>query len=58
MARFASKVRIGEGVGGEEGPKRMSGTGVPMSMAKITTSKGEAKPNRAPNTNATKKSKE
>ena len=39
MARFKGTVRLGEGVSGKEGQKRMSGTEVPVGKAKITTSK-------------------
>jgi hypothetical protein len=44
MAKLTGKIRLGEGVKGKPGPKRMSGTEVPVSQAKITTSKSEPKP--------------
>ncbi len=44
MARYSSKVRLGEGVTGTPGAERMSGTEVPVSKAKITTSKSEPIP--------------
>jgi len=44
MARYTTKVRLGEGVSGKPAQERMSGTEVPMKQAKITTSKSEPLP--------------
>ena len=46
MATFKGKVRLGEGVTAKEGQKRMSGTEVPLKMAKHTTSKSEPIPSK------------
>ena len=44
MAIFKGTVRLGAGVTATEGQKRMSGTEVPLKMAKHTTSKSEPLP--------------
>ena len=44
MVNFGGKVRMGQGVSAKEAVKRMSGTEVPVSQAKVTTSKSEALP--------------
>jgi len=44
MATFKGTVRLGAGVTAKEGQKRMSGTEVPISQAKHSTSKSEPLP--------------
>ena len=44
MATFGGKIRLGEGVKAKPGQKRMSGTEVPLSQAKIKTSGKEVNP--------------